>query len=271
MGAKPHKSFVQHWMIGSLIALSGHLAVGAIVLSQAPTTSLGNDIPVVMLELPEAPVAEKLAEPTAKPEPLGEPLPATKSRPVSRPKLLVPPVPVPLHQAVATPIYEPVPEPANLPQQSVYIPPAQPTYQQEAKPIQQTAIGPRLPAPPYSTPPQAQSSAISVPKKSAVSANERAKKADYYVTLSRHLNRKKKYPRAAKKAREEGIVKVRFTVSRNGSVSNVSVKKSSGYELLDSETIALLQRAAPLPRMPKSMTRDSVTITLPIEYSLKTR
>jgi protein TonB len=32
----------------------------------------------------------------------------------------------------------------------------------------------------------------------------------------------------------------------------------------------LLQRVAPLPRMPASMQRESVTITLPIEYSLTT-
>ena len=63
---------------------------------------------------------------------------------------------------------------------------------------------------------------------------------------------------------------VRFTVDRNGNVSGVSIKRSSGHELLDTATLELLQRVAPLPRMPTSMQRDSVTLSLPIDYSLRT-
>ncbi|MDE2410218.1 MAG: energy transducer TonB, partial [Sphingomonadales bacterium] len=100
----------------------------------------------------------------------------------------------------------------------------------------------------------------------------RARKAelDYFALLSAHLNRRKAYPAEAKKARQEGIVTVRFTVDRDGNVSGAAVKRSSGFDLLDGATLDLLRRVAPLPRMPAAMPRDSVTISLPIEYALKT-
>lgn len=88
--------------------------------------------------------------------------------------------------------------------------------------------------------------------------------------VAAHLQRKKSYPTEAKKARQQGVVTVRFTVARDGSVSAIGIKKSSGHELLDTATLELLRRVAPLPRMPDSMERDSVTLSLPIDYSLRT-
>lgn len=93
---------------------------------------------------------------------------------------------------------------------------------------------------------------------------------DYFSLISAHLNRRKTYPTDAKKARQEGVVTVRFTVDRNGNVSNVSVRRSSGHDILDAATLQLMQRVAPLPRMPAAMQRDTVTVSLPIDYSLKT-
>jgi protein TonB len=100
----------------------------------------------------------------------------------------------------------------------------------------------------------------------------RAKKAelDYFSLLSAHLNRRKSYPPEAKRAREEGVVTIRFTVDRDGNVSNAAIKRTSGHDLLDLATLDLLRRVAPLPRMPATMARDTVTIALPIEYALKT-
>lgn len=95
--------------------------------------------------------------------------------------------------------------------------------------------------------------------------------ADYYSLLSAHLNRKKRYPSEAKKARQQGVVTVRFTVHADGRISGSSIRTSSGHDLLDQATLDLMERVAPLPRFPRSMTRDRVTISLPIDYSLRTK
>ncbi len=64
---------------------------------------------------------------------------------------------------------------------------------------------------------------------------------------------------------------VRFTVLADGRISASSIRTSSGHDLLDQATLDLMQRVAPLPKFPRSMTKDSVTISLPIDYSLRTR
>ena len=98
----------------------------------------------------------------------------------------------------------------------------------------------------------------------------RQQEANYFALVSAHLNRRKVYPAEARQARQQGVVTVRFTVDRSGGVSAVSIKRSSGHDLLDRATLDLLQRVAPLPRMPASMERDHVTLSLPIDYSLRT-
>jgi protein TonB len=98
----------------------------------------------------------------------------------------------------------------------------------------------------------------------------RQQEQNYFAMVSAHLNRRKVYPAEARQARQQGVVTVRFTVDRSGNVSGASIKRSSGHEVLDRATLELLGRVAPLPRMPASMQKDSVTLSLPIDYSLRT-
>ncbi|MBT0671056.1 energy transducer TonB [Novosphingobium profundi] len=150
----------------------------------------------------------------------------------------------------------------------------------QAAPIQPVVAAP-APTPPRPAPPVAASgpsapartvSAGSASTGDGPGTSPAARKAqqDYYAMIAAHLQRRKTYPPEARKARQQGIVTVRFTVARDGSVSAVSIKRSSGHELLDGATLDLMQRVAPLPRMPASMEKDSVTLSLPIEYSLRT-
>lgn len=100
------------------------------------------------------------------------------------------------------------------------------------------------------------------------SAEAQAAEADWYSLISAHLERSKRYPREAKQAEQQGTPMVRFAVDRRGRVSDVSIARSSGHHLLDRATLELLRRVAPLPAMPRAMGRNSVVISLPIEYSL---
>ena len=153
-----------------------------------------------------------------------------------------------------TPPIEVPPVRAPMPQDPVTLPspaPPPPVRQAAPAPAAPVAAGPVAAAP--GSDPRA-----------------RAQEADYFSLISAHLNRKKRYPAEAKKAMQQGIVTVRFTVDRDGNVSGVSIKRTSGHALLDQATIELVQRVAPLPRMPASMKRDTITLSLPIDYSLKT-
>jgi protein TonB len=191
--------------------------------------------------------------------------------------------------------------PAQLPAaQPAPQPSAQPALRQPAPPQAVAAVpAPRLPAPadavavasrpapspalataPASTPastqpamaagPAVQSAPASAPVGNGASDDPRAKKteANYFAQVMAYLARRKEYPAEARQARQQGVVTVRFTVDAGGNVSAIGLKRGSGYGLLDDATLALLRKVSPLPPIPRDMHRDSITIALPIEYSL---
>ncbi|MDD3798603.1 MAG: energy transducer TonB [Novosphingobium sp.] len=234
----------RHWTLAAGVALAAHLAVGALVLAWSRPGEVPVPEPVVLVDLPPAAAAAS-AVTAAQPQP--DPQPEYVPPDVVTPPIKVPPVRAP------------------LPKDPVVLPPPPPM------PVRTAAPQPAVTAP--------ATNALAVAPEgtgtstSPVSGNDpkaRAQAADYFSLISAHLNRKKRYPAEAKKAMQQGVVTVRFTVARDGSVSNVSIKRSSGHELLDQATMDLLRRVAPLPRIPASMKRDSITLSLPIDYSLKT-
>ncbi len=225
----------RNWSFAGGLALALHLCAAVLLLLWANPIQLPIIEPTILIELP--PLTDMPATPAAAPQSASEKQPT----------------PLPTQPAIAqkTPSTPPV-------AQSVNVTPAQAT----PSPIAAAT-------PPISTPVAAAQSFAPVVTQAS---DPRAKKqeADYFSLISAHLNRKKTYPAEAKQARQQGIVTVRFTIDRNGGISNTSIKRSSGHALLDEATLALLLRVAPLPRMPASMQHDSVTIALPIEYSLRT-
>lgn len=171
----------------------------------------------------------------------------------------------------------PPPVAASLPREFVAVPPpAQTTRPAPATaPARPAAVAPAAAANPAPTRVAEAPAAVPAagPTASTTAGNDpraKAQEADYFSQLSAHLNKRKRYPAEAKKARQQGVVTVRFTVHRDGSVTGSAIRKSSGHALLDDATLDLLQRVAPLPRFPKAMVKDSVTLSLPIDYSLQT-
>lgn len=228
------------WIAGTAGVSLAHIAViaGMVALGSIDR-ELPSEVPVVLLELPPLAAPAPSAAPAAQPRPdaptptNAEPLPVT-----------APPVAAPLPREVvaAAPPVRPI---VTAPAQAVSLPAAR--------------------SEPSPAPAQSVSSTTAGDDPRA-----KAQEANYFAQLSAHLNKRKRYPTEAKKARQQGIVTVRFTVFADGSVTGASIRKSSGHDLLDAATLDLLQRVAPLPRFPKSMTKASVTLSLPIDYSLQT-
>jgi protein TonB len=46
------------------------------------------------------------------------------------------------------------------------------------------------------------------------------------------------------------------------------INKSSGFELLDDEVLALVQRAQPVPSPPPEVTGDRIELLVPVAFSL---
>ncbi|EKF19519.1 energy transducer TonB [Nitratireductor pacificus] len=81
--------------------------------------------------------------------------------------------------------------------------------------------------------------------------------------LMAHLERRKRYPAAARARREQGTVYVRFRIDDAGTVQAVSLARSSGHPALDEAVLSLVRRASPVPAPPPGVNR---TITVPVRF-----
>jgi len=130
-----------------------------------------------------------------------------------------------------------------------------------ATPPQRTAITvPPTPTAPSPSPEPPQPQAVASPPEIRL---------PYYDRVLSHLYRHKRYPRAARAHRDEGVVVLRFAMDRHGRVLHFEIIRSSGFADLDEEALALIRRAQPLPAFPNAMREANLDLEVPIEFSLR--
>lgn len=93
--------------------------------------------------------------------------------------------------------------------------------------------------------------------------------ANWQAQVLAHLERHKRYPRAAQRRRSEGVSLIEYAVDRMGGVQWARLARSSGNALLDGEALAAVQRASPLPSPPDEVQGDPVQITTPVEFFIR--
>lgn len=91
---------------------------------------------------------------------------------------------------------------------------------------------------------------------------------DYLSRLAAYLNSYKNYPYGARQRREQGTVRLHFVMDRAGHVLSFQVVGSSGWADLDKEALDLVQRAQPLPPMPKDYPGETLDLIVPVVFSL---
>jgi protein TonB len=87
--------------------------------------------------------------------------------------------------------------------------------------------------------------------------------------LVAQLERNKRFPAEAQARGEHGVAQLAFSVDRRGGVHNARIVRSSGSSLLDRETLALVQRAQPLPPPPPELAGAQIAIVVPIRYNMR--
>jgi protein TonB len=87
--------------------------------------------------------------------------------------------------------------------------------------------------------------------------------------LVRHLERYKRYPPEAQRARQEGIAYVRFVMARDGRVLVASIERGTGVPSLDREGLDLLRRAEPLPPLPADQPGETMALVVPIQFAMR--
>jgi len=177
---------------------------------------------------------------------------------------------------------EVVPEPEPPPpvqmkppeQAEVTLPEPEPPPPLDLKPPPKVVEKPRPPKPPQPkvAAPQAAPSEAPVaaaPQAGASFEPPSAALPTWKGLLLRHLERHKRYPADAQRRHHEGIVTVRFVMSRDGRVLTAQLERSSGVASLDQEGLDLLQRAQPLPALPKDQPGETLELVVPIQFFLR--
>jgi periplasmic protein TonB len=105
-------------------------------------------------------------------------------------------------------------------------------------------------------------------KKGAASQQSgNANLSNYDGKVRSKLNRAFRYPVQAKREKLQGVAHVRFTLSANGSASNVSIVKSAGSPILDQAALEAVRRASPFPKIPEAAGLTSRTFTVPMQFT----
>ncbi len=95
--------------------------------------------------------------------------------------------------------------------------------------------------------------------------------ANWQGLLLARLEQFKRYPEEARSRGQQGVSCLRFTMDRDGHVLSARIEKSSGFDLLDKEALALIQRAQPLPKPPPEIQGERLELAVPIQFFLDGR
>lgn len=249
----------QKWGIASAIVLAAHGAIIGLLLRHPDFANADSGSPVVMMELAPTP-----ASPISTPHDLAAGPVQLQQASEARVKTEVEP---PKEKKLD----EPLPTPPQIPNAEVTlripVPPTLTTEVKTAALAQQASIAqPEATAPPSAAEqtPQAAAPApgITPGPPSIVIAN-------WQRQLVVHLQKFKRYPQNARGA--QGIVTVSFAIDRTGHVVESRILTSSGSEALDTEALANIKRADPLPLPTNGIGESQLSFTLPIRYVTNSR
>ncbi len=93
-----------------------------------------------------------------------------------------------------------------------------------------------------------------------------------YASYMKHIKDKVQntwiYPEDAREKGEQGELLILFSINKDGSLSRVSVVRSSGYESLDNAAVNAIKDAAPFPQLPKRLGINRLNIYATFLYKL---
>jgi len=101
-----------------------------------------------------------------------------------------------------------------------------------------------------------------------VSANVPEAMAPYVQAIQEKISSAIAFPYEAQQNGWQGTVKLALVLKRDGSLRDVFVKESSGYEVFDQDAVNTAQILAPYPAFPDNIKEDELSLTIPIVYSL---
>ncbi len=91
---------------------------------------------------------------------------------------------------------------------------------------------------------------------------------EYLSKIKSHIEKYKKYPKRAKRLKQQGQVIVGFEIAPNGQISSVSLKSKSPYKRLNLAALKILKEIIRFDPIPKELNKTTWAIEVPISYSI---
>jgi len=293
------------WTTAGLLIATAHAGAVAVLLREPEMVIADSGPPpAIMIELapePEAVITEENEisteqvdseeVKTATSEPLPEPVPEPVEQPLPEPP---PPEPEPEPEVAEAlpeppPLIEPEPLPEPVPEidpieqmvlaelENVEVPipmmrppVPKPEVEKKKEPAPKKVVKKQVQPPATQAARTAKAEVAQSNRNAAAAAANGAGRsvspAKWQSRLMSHLERRKRYPSAARSNREEGTVYVRFRIDDSGNVLSVSLSRSSGYPTLDSAVLDMVRAASPVPAPPEGVNK---TIEAPVRFNLR--
>lgn len=139
-----------------------------------------------------------------------------------------------------------------------------PPQREDKPPELQAELSLPMPEPPKLEPPSEEKQATAPPQANAPRAVAR-----WESVLAAHLERFKRYPDKARARGDQGTATVAFTIDHDGRLVTSRIVQSSGSEILDEETLAMLVRAQPLPKPPDNVLESELSFVVPVRFNIR--
>jgi protein TonB len=91
----------------------------------------------------------------------------------------------------------------------------------------------------------------------------------YKARLRQLIVTAKRYPKRARRRNQQGKVRLAFTVSHSGTISQVRIIKSSGVSTLDTASIKAIQQISQKLPFLRGMPKKSLNLTMTLSYSIR--
>lgn len=98
--------------------------------------------------------------------------------------------------------------------------------------------------------------------------NRDTKYYSYLTKLKENIKQNWQYPKQAYIRKEEGTAVVKFSIVEDGSLIDICIITSSGFESLDTEALNVVKLCAPYSPLPKNFNLSKLNIVANFHYGL---
>src|SRR5262245_7844220 len=171
----------------------------------------------------------------------------------------------------AAPRATPVPReiPVTLPDRVARSEPARPAEPPAGAPVNSAPVSDSPAAAPEIADPAPAAASAALAPRPGDGADDPGSLAQYRLALIGAAKRHKLYPSQAIARGWQGRVEVRLMIGADGALSGASVKRSSGHDMLDRQSLEMLRKAHALTAIPPALRGRDFAVEIPVVYELK--